>query len=380
MKYILTLAFLALFSFSAMAADSAISGLTECSTAISSDEFVAARSGANCKQTTTGLTSYVQSNTSADDISDISTTGVATGDLLYYSVSGFEPLNIDEIVTYGVNSVALGVADGSGNSTTLIGANFTNKGGTSSTGVGANVDLGTVNETTAVGANSSATVARASAFGRSATASGANSTALGKSAAASGAFSTALGSQSTCAFGDSTSVGYNATCSADNQIMMGTVEEDVYIAGTLTHAGFTSAGNLVYSSAGGRLLSASPNTLVSDFTCLRASNEGEDAATGTDVNRVYFPYAITVSSVYAYAGVAPVGSTASFGLNEAGTSVLSTDITIDASEFTSGTAATPPVISDASIAANAKISVDIDQVGSGTTGQGYVVCFDYSRQ
>lgn len=53
-------------------------------------------------------------------------------------------------------------------------------------------------------------------------------------------------------------------------------------------------------------------------------------------------------------------------INEAGVSILSTKLTIDNAETNSSTAATAAVISDASIAAYAAISIDIDQVGDGT--------------
>lgn len=53
-------------------------------------------------------------------------------------------------------------------------------------------------------------------------------------------------------------------------------------------------------------------------------------------------------------------------VNEGGVSILSTKLTIDNTEKTSVTAATPPVISDASLADDAEITIDIDQIGDGT--------------
>jgi hypothetical protein len=53
-------------------------------------------------------------------------------------------------------------------------------------------------------------------------------------------------------------------------------------------------------------------------------------------------------------------------INEGGTSVLSTKLTIDNTELTSTTAATPAVISDTALADDAEITIDIDQVGDGT--------------
>ena len=57
-----------------------------------------------------------------------------------------------------------------------------------------------------------------------------------------------------------------------------------------------------------------------------------------------------------------------FDINEAGSTILSTKITIDANEKTSTTAATPPVISDTALANDAEITFDIDVAGTGAVG------------
>lgn len=74
------------------------------------------------------------------------------------------------------------------------------------------------------------------------------------------------------------------------------------------------------------------------------------------------PYAMTLTGVKASVNTAPVGQTISIQIQEGGSDILSTPITIDASEFTSNTAATPPAFSDTALADNALITVDIDQV------------------
>lgn len=86
----------------------------------------------------------------------------------------------------------------------------------------------------------------------------------------------------------------------------------------------------------------------------------------------YLPAAFTVTGVRAYTRTAPTGLM-TIDINEAGTTILSTKLTIDSSEKTSGTATTAPVISDSSIAANAEITVDVD---STTGGKGLVVCME----
>lgn len=89
--------------------------------------------------------------------------------------------------------------------------------------------------------------------------------------------------------------------------------------------------------------------------------------------RAYFraPYAFTVSSVRASLLDASTSGVVTVDINEAGVSILSTPITIDQGEKTSVTAATPPVISDASIADDAEITIDIDTAG--VDAQGLIV-------
>lgn len=60
------------------------------------------------------------------------------------------------------------------------------------------------------------------------------------------------------------------------------------------------------------------------------------------------------------------GSIFTVDINAAGTSILSTKLTIDNTEKTSVTAAAPAVISNAALADDAEITIDIDQIGNGT--------------
>lgn len=100
-------------------------------------------------------------------------------------------------------------------------------------------------------------------------------------------------------------------------------------------------------------------------------DETSDIEVGVGVISFQMPnYATTLQGVGVNLRTPPTGSVATFDVNEAGVSVLSTKITIDAGETTSETAATAPVISDSAIAANAIITVDIDTVGSTIAGAG----------
>ena len=79
------------------------------------------------------------------------------------------------------------------------------------------------------------------------------------------------------------------------------------------------------------------------------------------------PYAMTVTGVRASLSTAQTsGSIFTVDINEGGTSILSTKLTIDNTEKTSTTAATAAVISDSALADDSEITVDVDQIGDGT--------------
>jgi hypothetical protein len=100
---------------------------------------------------------------------------------------------------------------------------------------------------------------------------------------------------------------------------------------------------------------------------LACSDETTALSTGTAKITYRMPYAFTVTSVKATLTAAQTsGSIFTVDINESGTSILSTKLTIDNTEKTSKTAATAAVISDSSLADDAEITVDIDQIGDGT--------------
>jgi hypothetical protein len=98
-----------------------------------------------------------------------------------------------------------------------------------------------------------------------------------------------------------------------------------------------------------------------------ASDEVTALTTGLAKVTFRMPRAVTLTSVRASLTTAQAsGSIFTVDINEGGTSILSTKLTIDNTEKTSTTAATPPVISDTALADDAEMTVDIDQIGSGT--------------
>lgn len=109
--------------------------------------------------------------------------------------------------------------------------------------------------------------------------------------------------------------------------------------------------------------------------CVACSDEITDLTTGTAKVTFRAPCAMTLTAVRANVNTAPVGSTLVVDINEGGSTILSTKLSIDAGEKTSTTAASAAVISDANIADDAEITIDIDQVGSSTPGKGLKVWF-----
>jgi hypothetical protein len=151
-----------------------------------------------------------------------------------------------------------------------------------------------------------------------------------------------------------------------------TLDAGLFVAtttGTATALLGTSSANQAVDVTLGSNLSIVSGKLVQTIPySVALSAATGDIATGTDVYSIRMPYAATLTGVKLSIGTAPVGSTVIVDINEAGTTILSTKLSIDASETTSATAATAAVISDAALADDAIISFDIDQVGSSTAG------------
>lgn len=100
---------------------------------------------------------------------------------------------------------------------------------------------------------------------------------------------------------------------------------------------------------------------------IACSDETTALTAGVAKVTFHMPYNFYVDE--AFAGLTTVqtsGSTFTVDINDGAASILSTKITIDNTEETSLTAATPPVISDQTLLKGAKITVDIDAIGDGT--------------
>lgn len=152
---------------------------------------------------------------------------------------------------------------------------------------------------------------------------------------------------------------------------------------TLVTPALGTPSSVVLTNATGLPLSTGvtgvlPGANYTAWYCWAGSDFNTTALTASNgvVDEYPFPAAFTVTSVYAYTRTAPTG-TLTLDFNEGGTTILGTKLTIDANENnggsadTQGTAATAATISDGSIAANARVTVDVD---STTGGKGLVAC------
>ena len=135
------------------------------------------------------------------------------------------------------------------------------------------------------------------------------------------------------------------------------------------------AANYVLTSDGNDPTWADPEGLKHAVALeIAASDETTALSAGTAAVTFRLPWAMTlnagIAGVIASLTTAGTGSVVTVDINEGGASILSTKITIDATEKTSYTAAVPVVISDTSLAFNAEMTVDIDGVDSGGVATG----------
>lgn len=151
----------------------------------------------------------------------------------------------------------------------------------------------------------------------------------------------------------------NATSSVSTAYLSGVVSP--------TNLGSGTASSSTYLR-GNSTFAALPATVQ-----LACSDETSALTVGT--NKVVFrmPFAMTLTGVRASVTTAPTGSTLIVNIKENGTTILSTLLSIDATEKTSTTAATPVVISDSALADDSEITIDITQIGSTVAGAGLKV-------
>lgn len=101
---------------------------------------------------------------------------------------------------------------------------------------------------------------------------------------------------------------------------------------------------------------------------IAVSDEETALTTGTAKVTFRMPFAMTLTAVRASLTTASTSGTPTFDINEGGTSILGTKLSIDANEKTSTTAASAATITDSALADDAEITIDIDTAGTGAKG------------
>jgi len=129
---------------------------------------------------------------------------------------------------------------------------------------------------------------------------------------------------------------------------------------------FVSDGTNMY----GELLYTS-ETIAPRELMIAISDESSNLTTGTGKSTFRMPGAGQIIGLPRInVNTAPTGAPIIVDVNKNGTTILSTKLTIDASEKTSTTAATPAVVSVDTFADDDEFTVDIDQIGSTIAGKG----------
>jgi len=111
------------------------------------------------------------------------------------------------------------------------------------------------------------------------------------------------------------------------------------------------------------------------------SDETTDLTTGVDKLKFRMPYAFTVTGIRASLSTVATGAALlTVDVHESGTTIMACcKLVFDASESTTTTAVTPPVVSDTSLACDAEMTVDIDVIGCTTAGRGLKIAIIGTR-
>lgn len=129
-----------------------------------------------------------------------------------------------------------------------------------------------------------------------------------------------------------------------------------------------SAGAVAWLTLGGAFEFSTTNLRVLETIGISVVSETTTLTTGTAKRTFRMPYALTLTSVRASVSTVSSSGTPTVDINEGGSTILSTKLTIDANEYTSTTAATAAVISDSALADDAEMTIDVDVAGTGAKG------------
>lgn len=150
------------------------------------------------------------------------------------------------------------------------------------------------------------------------------------------------------------------------------VEQDGDSPGVSAVTKIIFQGATVTAESGGRAVVAIDGSSDSGSAAvalqLSCSDLVTGLSTGTSVAYVRAPQAFTVTEVRSSLLVDSSSGLVTVAIKNNGSDILSTDLSIDATEFTSVTAATPAVIAAPAIADDDLLTIDITAAGTGAKG------------
>lgn len=125
---------------------------------------------------------------------------------------------------------------------------------------------------------------------------------------------------------------------------------------------------------GGATKKATTAQLLADHILLVVGDETTAITSGTAKLTFRMPYAFTLSAVRATLSTAQAsGALLTVDVKMGGVSLFSTLLTVDNTEKTTTTAATPAVLTTTALTDDAEITIDVTQVGNGSA-KGLKVC------
>lgn len=183
----------------------------------------------------------------------------------------------------------------------------------------------------------------------------------------------------TTVVGDNTQLNLRKIKSSNSSVTLTEGTNDIDLVVVVEDAVTNGSLNPVTSNAVFDALVTASVEVKKEYIVIPLSDLITNLTTGSTKAYFRMPFAATIDLVSASVLEAQTaGSILTFDINENGSSILSTKLTIDNNEKTSITATTPPVISDITLAYNSEITFDIDQVGT-AGAKGAVITLSLTR-
>jgi len=188
--------------------------------------------------------------------------------------------------------------------------------------------------------------------------------------------------------GDSSGNPERLAIGSANQLLQSNGSTESWVTLPTADSVITTEGDLIYGDSSGDAVRLGAGTAGQFLTTQGASSaptysnptmsfivsltaEDGDATVADDLAQIRMPFAFELSELpRAFCNTAPTGANLQFDITEAGSTIFSTKLEIDATEKTSTLATTPCVLSDTTLADDAIISFNCDQIGSTLAGAG----------